>query len=333
MVTSITHKTLKKLLLRGIILTSAATKALGRSLPEMSSLKELKLTGVDGSILQAEKMETLFSGFNKTMPLRQLTFRDFNGKNCLPPLIKCLRFFPDLDKLTLKGLNLDEHDQCSLLKNFRFLTELEVYLRGETGPDTFHYHTGLFRDKILRLSVKTLTPVVATMLGRILPEMSSLQTLTLTGVHGNILQPAEMKALFGGFTKTIPLFRLIFIGLSMRGRLAPLLRSLRFFPNLLRLDLKKLNMDEHDLHGLVDSFQFIPNLQQLNLSSNPLGHAVTSIVPHVITLKKLQCLCIDNTGQSEKDLNYVRDIVQQAVPELEIITDEEFVPFVDLGFY
>ena len=331
LVTSITHKTLEKLLLRGIILTSAATKALGRSLPEMSSLKELHLIGVDGSILQAEKMETLFSGFNKTMRLRQLTFRDFSGKNCLPPLIKCLRFFPDLDKLKLKGLNLDEHDQCSLLKNFRFLTGLEVYLRGETGPDTFHYDT-FFRDKTLRLSVKTLTPVVATMLGRILSEMSSLHRLTLTGVHGSILQPAEMKALFGGFNKTIPLDSLIFIGFSMRGPLAPLLRSLRFFPNLSRLDLKKLNMDEHDLHGLVDSFQFIPNLQELNLSSNPLGHAVTSIVPYVITLKKLQCLCIDNTGQSEKDLNYVRDTVQQALPQLEIITDEEFVPFVDLGF-
>ena len=87
LVTSITHKTLKQLILRGIILTPAATKALGRSLPEMSSLKELHLIGVDGSILQAEKMETLFSGFNKTMPLYQLTFKDFSGKDCLSPLI------------------------------------------------------------------------------------------------------------------------------------------------------------------------------------------------------------------------------------------------------
>ena len=161
------------------------------------------------------------------------------------------------------------------------------------------------------------------MLGQILPEMPSLHRLTLTGVHGSILQPAEMKALFGGINKTIPLDSLIFIGFSMRGPLAPLLRSLRFFPNLSRLYLKKLNMDEHDLHGLV---------QELNLSSNPLGHAVTSIVPYVITSKKLQCLCIDNTGQSEKDLNYVRDTVQQALPQLEIMTDKKSVPFVDIGF-
>ena len=299
----------------------------------MSSLQVLQLTGVDGSILQAEEMETLFGGFNKTMPLRQLSFKGFSGKNCLSPLMKCLRLFPNLVNLRLVGLNIDELFQCSLLKNFRFLTSvtLEVYVRGQTGPDSFHYDTSL-RDKILRLSVISLTPLVAAMLGRILPEMSSLHRLTLTGVPGSILQPAVMEALFGGFKETIPLYRLIFIGFTLRGRLAPLFRSLRFFPNLIELELKKLDMDKHDLHGLVDSFQFIPNLQKLNLSSNPLGHSATFIVRHVITLKKLRYLCIDNTSHSEEDLNYVRDTVQQALPELEIITDVEFVPFVDVGY-
>ena len=65
LVTSITHKTLKKLTLREIILTPAATKELGRSLPEISSLVELTLSGVDGSFLQAEQMEALFGRLTK----------------------------------------------------------------------------------------------------------------------------------------------------------------------------------------------------------------------------------------------------------------------------
>ena len=77
-------------------------------------------------------------------------------------------------------------------------------------------------------------------------------------------------------------------------------------------------MYKYDLNGLLESFQFIPNLQGLNLSRNPLGHAVTSIVPYVITLKKLRSLWIGYTGHSEEDLNYVRDTVQQALPELKI---------------
>ena len=81
-------------------------------------------------------------------------------------------------------------------------------------------------------------------------------------------------------------------------------------------------MDELDLHALLESFQYIPNLFTLNLSDNPLGHAATSIVPHVINLKKLRYLRIHNTGHSQEDLNYVRNTVQQALPKLKINTQK-----------
>ena len=82
-----------------------------------------------------------------------------------------------------------------------------------------------------------------------------------------------------------------------------------FFPNLRRLDLVSVGLDEHDLRGLLKSFQFIPNLQTLNLIANHLGHAVRSIVPHVTNLVKLQYLSIKETSHSKEDLNYVRDTV------------------------
>ena len=189
LVTSITHKTLEKLSLRGIILTPAATEKLGRSLPEMSSLVELVLCGVDGSILQAEQMEALFGRFNKTLPLlKKLTFRGFNERGpCLAPLIKILRFFPNLRELWLEVLNIDDHDQCSLLKSFGSLTRLEVRINGKWSLHSFCYSSD--NDvKIVKLDVKSPTPAVAAMLGRLLPELSSLQELTLTG----LLQAGKM---------------------------------------------------------------------------------------------------------------------------------------------
>ena len=311
LVTSITHKTLEKLILRGIILTPAGTRALGRSLPEMSSLQELKLTA--RSILQAEQMEALVGGFNKLMPLRELTFSGFNVRGCLAPLIKSLTFFPNLRKLRLDLSNIDGHDQCSLLKSFGFLTELEVCPCGENSSDYFIYRTSMY-GKSLSLCVKSPTQAIGAMLA--LPELSSLKRLSLFTSHGNILQDGEMETLFGGFNKVMPLQELAFTDFSVRGRLAPLFRSLRFFPNLVTLKLQNLSMDEHDLRGLLESFQFIPNLRELNLSGNPLGHAVTSIVPYVITLKKLRYFRIDSTSSSKKDLVYVQDAVQQALPNL-----------------
>ena len=302
LVSSITHKTLENLTLGGITLTPAVTKALAQSLPEMSSLQTLKLTGFDGAILQAKEMEALFGRCNETMPLVELTFRSYNMRGCLAPLIQCLPFFPNLRVLNLQKLNIDEHDLCSLLKNFGFLTKLKLRIHEETCLNSFLYYKKYY-DRTQVVGVISLTPAAILMLGRLLPEMSSLQVLKLTGVDGSILQAVEMEALFGGFNKTLHLRTLICRAFNARGSLAPLFRSLRFFPNLVCLELVLLNMDERDLRGLLESFQFIPNLQKLNLSSNPLGHAVTSILACLINMKELQYLCIGKDDDFYEDID------------------------------
>ena len=330
----------EKLNVNAISLTPAAASALGHSLPEMASLQVLEITGRDRRILQGEEMEALFGGFNKPMPLRKLTFSDFRVGGCLAPLCKSLRFFPNLTELRLERLNMDETDQCGLLKSFGAmgnLTELSVCMRRCSDLNSFHYCTSELNtfafDTVtpqsrMKLDEISLTPVVAVVLGQSLPEMSSLQVLQLTQMDESTLQMDEsrlqakdMEALFGGFNKTMQLLQLTLNGFSVRGCLAPLFRSLRFFPSLTELNLEKLNMDEHDLNGLLESFQFIPNLQKLRLSGNPLGHSVRCIVPHVINLKKLWFLSIDQTDHSKEDLIYIEDSVQQALPELEIRGD------------
>jgi len=188
-------------------------------------------------------------------------------------------------------------------------------------------------EKLILFAI-ILTPAVNKALGQSLPEMSTLRVLVLIGVDGGILQAEEMETLFGRFNKTMPLLqRVTFSDFNVRGCLAPLFRSFRFFPKLTMLYLRHLNMDEQDLRGLLESFQFIPDLQELHLSDNPLGHDITSIVPHVINLKKLEHLNIDETSHSEEDLNYVRDIVKQALPKLVIFVGQGFFPSVDLDFF
>ena len=59
LITSITHKSLKRLGLSGIILTPAAAAALGRSLSDISSLESFEITGVNERILQRKEMEAL----------------------------------------------------------------------------------------------------------------------------------------------------------------------------------------------------------------------------------------------------------------------------------
>ena len=117
-VCSITHQIRKERILKGVRKTLAATASLGQSLSEMSSLKKLELFGVDGSILEAEEMEALFGGINKTMPsLQELSLWKFNARGSLAPLTKRFQFFPNLWWLSLERLNMDEHDLRGLLES------------------------------------------------------------------------------------------------------------------------------------------------------------------------------------------------------------------------
>ncbi|XP_078366790.1 uncharacterized protein LOC144650891 isoform X1 [Oculina patagonica] len=309
----------KRLELYGIILTPAVATALGRSLPQMSSLQEFVLTGVEGSILKTDEMEALFGGFIKPLPLYKLTIKGFNMTSCLAPLTKSFRFFPNLRKLKLEELYMDELDQCCFLESLRLISNLEI-LSVKGKPLSYADNCTAEVNKVggftlnslkeLKLNGIILTPAVAAALGWLLPEMLSLQELELTGMDESILQAGEMEALFGGFKKTLSLNKLSFRGFNVKSCLAPLTKSLQFFPSLTKLDLANLNMDEHDLCGLLESFRFIRKLEMLSLPYNPLGHVVRSIVPHITNLPWLWFLDIDGTS-SEEDLEYVRETVEQ----------------------
>ena len=132
LVCSITHKTLQELTLTRVSLTPAAAAALGRSLPKMSSLKKLELTGVTRRISQAVEMEALFGGINETFSaLKLLTLADFNARGSLAPLTKRVHFFPNLEFLDLSFLNIDEHDLHGLLESLRSIPNpLRLLLNG-----------------------------------------------------------------------------------------------------------------------------------------------------------------------------------------------------------
>ena len=144
----------------------------------------------------------------------------------------------------------------------------------------------ILHETLERLALRRIppSPAAAASLGQVLPEMSSLEALLLTGADGSVLIAEEMKSLFGGFNKPLPLVELRLSGFSVRGSLSPLTESFRFFPELSYLYLENLDLNKRHLRDLVKSFTFLPKLDVLSLDGNPLGHAVTSIVPRHIRL-------------------------------------------------
>ena len=104
-------------------------------------------------------MEALFGGFNKPMPLCKLTFSDFSARGCLAPLVKSLPFLPNLTELRLQRLNMDENDQCGLLKSFgliRNLTKLSVCVRRWSDLDSFHYYSSKLSVRKIRVCARVM---------------------------------------------------------------------------------------------------------------------------------------------------------------------------------
>ena len=120
------HKTLKELDLSEINVMSAATEALGQSLPELSALRSLKINGLDECRLQHKEVEALFGRFNRPSSIKELWFTGFTAKGSLAPLVKTLCLFPCLKVLKLEDLDMDEGDLSGLLENLKFTPDLRT---------------------------------------------------------------------------------------------------------------------------------------------------------------------------------------------------------------
>ena len=173
--------------------------------------------------------------------------------------------------------------------------------------------------KELYLSGINLTPATAEGLGQSLPELSTLQTLTIRGSDGCSLQHKELETVFGRFNRPSSLTGLSITRFSARGSLGSIANNLCFFPSLRVLKLEDLDMGEADLSDLLENLKFPPDLRRLYLMGNPLGHAVRSIIPYLLEQQKLECVCFRRGDCSEEDLEYVQRAVKEKGPLLKIL--------------
>ena len=194
-----------------------------------------------------------------------LSFHGFSMIDCLVSLSKRLHHFFSLTQLNLDQLLTDEWKLCSFLESLRFipcLQRLNLNNEAQSTTDCFTTEANKLYCFILtslqQLNLKgvCVTLVFARVFGRSLPEMPSLETLEIIGM-GGILRAEDMEALFGGFTKTMPLRSLTFNNFSVRWCLAPLIRKLRFYLNLEDLDLKMLNLDCLDLCSVLETLRLV----------------------------------------------------------------------------
>ena len=295
LISAIKHKTIKKLVLLRVNLTSAAAEALSHSLPKFSNLQTLTISNSNQCFDEA---------FAKVVPTMK---------------------HKTLKELTLIALHLTSAAAAALGQTLPELSALErLECSGLTlcSPEAVTSFVAAIKQKTLKeliLSKINLTSPVAEALGQSLPELLALQTLEISGSYGCSLQHTEMKAMFGTLNKPSLLKILKICCFSARGSLTALTENLCFFPHLKLLHLEDLDLDEADFIGFFENLKFIPDLCILTLNGNPVGHAVRLMVPCWPKMEKLTYFGLRQGDCSDEDLNYVREAVKGKLPQLAIV--------------
>ena len=295
----IKHKTLEVLNLSEINLTSAAAEALGQSLPELSALQTLQISGLNECSAETV-LKLLATVMIKHKTLEKLELSEINLTSAVAEALGQL--LPELS--ALRTLTISDLNECS---EELAVTKLVAAIKHKTLKE-------------LRLSKILLTSAAAEALGRSLRELSALETVRITGSNGCRLQHEEMEALFGRFNRPFSLKVLDITLLCAGGSLAPLTKNLCFFPCLQRLGLNSLAMCEADLCGLLENLKFTSDLQCLELRNNPLNHAVKLMVPYLLEQRKLENVIFGRRDCSRRDLNYVQKAVRENQPQLRILS-------------
>ena len=171
----------------------------------------------------------------------------------------------------------------------------------------------------LRLKGIGMTPAVAAALGKLLPKLSSLRVLQLTGRESPAYsEVADVEALFGGFHETSYLKELHLCRFNFRGSLSSLTKQLCFFPKLEWVILEFLNVDEMDLNDLMKSFKCLPNVRELSLRGNALRCSEQNLVDYITKLQRLGSLWLAGTDWSEYQQTNFEYLVSQHLPQLDV---------------
>ena len=355
LVAAIKHKTLVDLILSEIHLTSAVVDALGQSLPELSTLRTLRISGLN---VCSNEAATRLCAALKNKSLEVLELRDVNLTSAaaqvlisqslsklsalrtlkISGLAKCSdekvtfilmsavakalgqsRELPALQTLEIRSLN-----ESRLL--VRFIPCLLQFETLETGGSSECFAKEVTRlltalkDKTLKklkLSKIMVTSVVAEAIGQSLPEFLALDSLEISGSDGCSLQDKEMEALFGRFNRPSPLVSLVIDHFSLRGSLSVVTKNLHFFSRLKYLDLS-VTVDEADLFDLLEKLKLLPELEHLTLKGIALRHSMRSMVPLLLKLKKLEMLCLKTEDFSKEELCYVLDAFKGKLCQLTV---------------
>ena len=295
---------LRELSLTCLNLTAACASALANSLHQAPNLGTLRLS-----------LNPLGSGVS-----------DLAGN---------LRHVPQLSYLELWSVEMGEQECCSLAASLQFVPQLKA-LDLSRNPishgitDLVNYRNSVPRLTELHLNQTQMGEEEAGALGRALrfiPQLNKLylesnplgrgvSAITehiscvskLTNLNLNKTQMGEEEAgALGRALRFIPQLKRLDLASNPLGRgVSAITEHISSVSKLVSLNLKETQMGEEEARALGRALRFIPQLEWLDLASNPLGRGVSVLIQHLSCVPGLDFLGLRHVQIRQREVNDLR---------------------------
>ena len=304
---------LVELTLDSINLTAKCAAVIARSLHQASNLQELNLSGnpMDSGV------RDLAENLHHTEHLQKLMLNDVHmGDQECWLLATSLRHVTKLQVLELSKNPLG-HRIIELTRHLHtvpHLTELNL-MNTQMGEEEVIAVARTLKSvpelKELCLSNNPLSHGIIELLTYLhtVPHLTELNLM-------NTQMGEEEVIVVARTLKSVPeLKKLCLSNNPLSHGIIELARHLHNVPHLTKLDLENTQMSEEEAIAVAPTLKSVPELKELCLSNNPLGHGIIELATHLHTVPHLTELNLMNTQMGEEEVIAVAHALKY-VPEL-----------------
>ena len=262
------------------------------NLHHVPRLSELRLCDVDMGNQECRLLATALKYVDK---LRILKLRRSPLGHGIRELAKHLHCVPYLEKLYLDDTQMGEEEVTALAHSFKNVTQLSKLVLSNNplghGISEFAKH---------------------------LHNVPHLKKLLLNDTQ---MGEEEVTALALSLKNATQLNELLLSNNPLGHGVSELAKHLHSVPHLEKLNLEDTQMGEEEVTALARSLQNVTQLSALDLSNNPLGHAISELAKHLHSVPHLGWLYLNNTQMGEEEVTALAHVLVY-VPELKVLSLE-----------
>ena len=296
---------------------------LNNALPFVRSPRNVDMNYVSpgvspGVTRDVQLIESMVSSIQFTDNLHSLTPRGINlTAKCATDIARSLHQAPNLHKLELSWnpLYSGVSDLAENLHHVPRLTGLklrDVYMGDEESKTLAHSLKHVNKLQVMDLSYNPLGHGII----ELAKHLNSVPDLNELWLDSTQMGEEEATAV-AHCLKSVPQLKQLHLSHNPLGHgIIELAKHLNSVPDLNELMLYSTEMGEEEATAVAHCLKSVPQLKQLHLSFNPLGHGIIELAKHLCCVRQLTELWLIDTQMGEEEVSALVRALKY-VPELE----------------